>query len=69
MQNLEQTILHEISTLTDEQKRSVLSFARFLKLSQNELDLLGQQAEVRQLRGKLKWDGNLDEMRMDDPEH
>jgi Arc/MetJ family transcription regulator len=27
------------------------------------LILLREQAEVRQLRGKLKWDGNLDEQR------
>jgi Arc/MetJ family transcription regulator len=25
--------------------------------------LLREQAEVRQFRGKLKWEGNLDEMR------
>jgi Arc/MetJ family transcription regulator len=27
------------------------------------LILLREQAEVRQFRGKLKWEGNLDEMR------
>ena len=27
------------------------------------LILLHEQAEVRQFRGKLKWEGNLDEMR------
>ena len=27
------------------------------------LILLREQAEVRNLRGKLKWEGNLDEMR------
>jgi Arc/MetJ family transcription regulator len=27
------------------------------------LILLREQAEVRQLRGKLKWEGNLDEQR------
>jgi Arc/MetJ family transcription regulator len=27
------------------------------------LILLREQAEVRQYRGKLKWEGNLDEMR------
>ena len=27
------------------------------------LILLHEQAEVRQFRGKLKWDGNLEEMR------
>ncbi len=27
------------------------------------LILLREQAEVRSLRGKLKWEGNLDEMR------
>jgi Arc/MetJ family transcription regulator len=27
------------------------------------LILLCEQAEVRQFRGKLKWEGNLDEMR------
>ena len=26
---------------------------------------LGQQAELRSLRGKIKWEGNLDEMRRD----
>ncbi len=28
------------------------------------LILLREQAEIRQLRGKLKWDGNLDEQRL-----
>jgi len=28
------------------------------------LILLREQAEVRQLRGKLKWQGNLDEQRL-----
>jgi Arc/MetJ family transcription regulator len=27
------------------------------------LILLREQAEIRQLRGKLKWEGNLDELR------
>ena len=34
------------------------------------LILLREQAEIRSLRGKLKWDGNLDEMRQSRiPEH
>ena len=28
------------------------------------LILLREQAEIRQLRGKLKWEGNLDEQRL-----
>ena len=55
---LDENLIERAQTLTGiKTKREVVQEAL------RTLILLREQAEVRQFRGKLKWEGNLDEMR------
>jgi len=55
---LDDTLIERAQKLTGiKTKREVVQEAL------RTLILLREQAEVRQFRGKLKWEGNLDEMR------